>query len=264
MVAVTLIGCSGVPYAPAPTLIPSPSKASARPGEPSFTTPPQQGIDLQGLLVVQDDGQTAGLHARVELGQLGPVEREGDDRGTRQLSVDGNVTLTNATDRINVPAASVALVFQAGYPRRSPVCAAVRPPEGVEWGRYCWYLVAEASPYDSSGGLVALQPGEQRVLTVTPAVRGSLGRLHVAEPDTARVDAALRQPAVVVVLTSAVNVNQPQLRGGCRNLSRVSVPTALAPQPTAQPPPPPPVPASIALIAATSAITCEELQYVGP
>lgn len=264
LAAVTLLGCSGVPYAPGPTLVPSPSPPSATPPRSRIATPPStgapspptaRGVELRGALVARD-GQVAALKALVELGELGPVQRGGEDRGTQQMSVDGTATLTNSTDRINVPAASVTLVFQAGYLRSSKACTALRPPEGVSWGRYCWYLVATASPYGRSGELVALQPGEQRILAVTPPARG-LGRLRTPKEGAGRVAAALKRPAIVVALTSAVNYNGTQLRGGCNNPPTL-VPSGAAPQPTQL------TLAQITLVAATTAITCPELQYVGP
>jgi hypothetical protein len=213
-------------------------------------------IELRGTLI-SNDGQQAQLNARVQLGDLGPVPRSRDEVGdSRRMRVRGTVTLTNATERINVPAASVLIVLQAGYPAKSQACRALPPPEGMSWGRYCWYLLAASSPYGDHDDLVALQPGEQRLRTLTTSASG-LGQLRVAEGDAAEVSAALRKPAVVVAATAPVNYDGTQLRAGCDVDAFVGTPSgAVSPAPHAV--------TQNAVVAATDSIACPDFRYMGP
>lgn len=254
-----LAGCSGVPYAPGPTFEPSPSTSAAATAgstpNPDRSPRPATVIHLRGS-VVADDGQTAPLTAQVELGELGPAHGTGN-RASRRLSVAGAVTLTNPTNRINVPAASVDLVFQAGYPRSSPACRALPPPDGITWGAYCWYLLGATDVLGENGSITALQPGEQRVQTVTTAATG-LGHLRVLEDEARTASEALRRPTIVAVLTSPVDSNGTRLRGSCESLSTLDTPTGAA-APTLQP-----VLSGRTVAAATTTFSCQELQYIGP
>lgn len=262
LAAVVVVGCSGVPYAPGPTFEPSPTPASrlASPTVRPSTTKTGRAIELQGA-VVAVDGQAAPLTARVELG--GPVDVRSGQTGnhsTQRLDVHGMATLTNPTSRINVAASAVDLVFQSGYPRSSPACAALPAPEGVTWSAYCWYLLGATSAFGEHGDLIALQPGERRVRAVTTRATG-LGRLHIPEAAAKRAVAALKQPAVVVVLTSAVDYNGTRLRGGCGSRSTVVTPSGPAAQ---TPKPAQPVLTQNAVVATTSTIACKDIQYIGP
>lgn len=254
-----LAGCSGVPYAPGPTFEPSPSTSPAITAgstpNPDRSLRSATVIHLRGS-VVADDGQTAPLTAQVELGELGPAHGA-TDRSPRRLSVHGLATLTNPTNRINVPAASVDLVFQAGYPRRSPACRALPPPDGLTWGTYCWYLIGTTNVLGNNGSITALQPGEQRVQTVTTAATG-LGQLRTPEDEARTTSEALRRPAIVAVLTSPVDYNGTRLRGSCESLSTHDTPTGAA-TPTSQP-----VLSGRAIAASTTTFACQDLQYIGP
>lgn len=168
--------------------------------------------------------------------------------------------LANPTDRINVAAASVDLVFQAGYPRASTACEALPPPDGLTWGTYCWYLVATATASGEKGDVTALQPREQRVLPVTTAAAG-LGQLRISNAEAKHTTAALQRPAIVVVVTSAVGYAGTRLRGGCESLSTVVTPSGPA---TQTPEPERPVLTQNAVVAATSKIACRDLEYIGP
>lgn len=260
LVSALLAGCSGVPYAPGPTFEPSPSTsptttAGSAPN-PDRSLRSATVIHLRGS-VVADDGQTAPLTAQVELGELGPARGAGN-RSPRRLSVSGAATLTNPTNRINVPAASVDLVFQAGYPRSSPACRALPPPDGLTWGTYCWYLLGTTNALGDTGSITALQPGEQRVQTVTTAATG-LGQLQTPEDEARTTSEALRRPAIVAVPTSPVDYNGTRLRGSCESLSTHDTPTGAA-TPTSQP-----VPSSgRAIAASTTTLPCQDLQYIGP
>ena len=210
-------------------------------------------IELRGTLV-SDEGQQAELDARVQLGDLGPVQRGGDeDRGRRHLAVQGTVTLTNPTNRINVPAASVVVVLQAGYPTRSVACRWLHPPDGTTWGRYCWYLLATTSPYGDHDDLVALQPGEQRLRAL--ATRAGGPGLRVAGTDVDEASAVLRRPAVVVAATSPVGYHGTRLRAGCETDATVPGPAPSRARPAVT---------QNAVVAATSKITCQDFQYLGP
>ena len=262
-----LAGCADVPYAPGPSVIPSPSPAPRIPpaGSPIPLPAPEGSpvrpargpeIELRGTLT-NDDGQRAQLDAHVQLGDLGPVQRGGDeDRGSRRLAVRGTVTLTNSTNRINVPAASVLVVLEAGYPTRSEACRRLPPPDGMTWGRYCWYLLAAASPYGDHDDLVALQPGEQRQRALTTSAHG-LGRLRVAETDVEEVSAAMSRPAVVVAATSPVNYDGTRLRAGCEMDAAVLTPTGAAS-------PAQPGVTQNAVVAATKMIACQDFRYLNP
>lgn len=257
-----VVGCSGVPYAPGPTFEPSPTPASrlasATAGPPTTETGP--AIELEGA-VVADDGQAATLTARVELGDIVDVHSDPThDRSTQRLDVHGSARLTNPTSRINVAASAVDLVFQSGYPRGSPACAALPAPEGVTWKAYCWYLLGSTSAFGEHGDLLALQPGEQRVRAVTTRATG-LGRLHVPEAAARRATAALKQPAIIVVLTSAVDYNGTRLRGACGSRATVVTPSGPAAQ---TPKPAQPVLTQNAVAATTSTIACKDIQYIGP
>ena len=261
--AVLTAGCSGVPYAPGPTFEPSPSRPSA-----SLTAPPGSEasitagsvIELHGSIAA-DDGQAAQVAARLELGDLSSPRRDGsENRSTRRLKVYGTATLTNPTDRINVPAAAVDLVFQAGYPRTSPACQALPAPEGLTWGTYCWYLLGTTSAVDSRGSITALQPGEQRTRTVTTRADGR-GQIRTSDGAARRTAAALRRPAVVVVLTSAVGYEGTRLRGGCESLSTVVTPSGPATPPTQ---PREDLLTDHAVAAASTTLTCGDLRYIGP
>ena len=210
--------------------------------------------------MVAEDGQAAPLTARIELGALGPAGRDAENRSTRRLAVNGTATLTNPTDRINVPAASIDLVVQAGYLRTSPACRALPPPDGLAWGRYCWYLLGTTGAVGEDGGLTALQPGEQRVRSVTTTATG-LGQLLTSDAEAKETNAALHRPAIVVILTAAVDYNGTRLRGGCENLSTVVTPSGPV---TQTPEPAQPVTTQNAVVAATSTIACRDLQYIGP
>jgi hypothetical protein len=213
-------------------------------------------IELRGALI-NDDGQRAELDVRLRLGDLGPVQRGGDDdRGSRRMAVQGAVTLTNPTDRINVPAASVLVVVQAGYPTRSEACRRLPPPDGMTWGRYCWYLLAAADPYGDHHELVALQPGEQRHRALTTSADGP-GRMRVAATDLAEASAALSGPAVVVAATSPVTYDGTRVRAGCEE-------DATAPTPSGAAPPAPPAVTQNAVAAATKEIACQDFRYLGP
>lgn len=213
-------------------------------------------IELRGTLT-NEDGQQAQLDVRVQLGDLGPVQRGGDeDHGSRRMAVRGTATLTNATDRINVPAASVLVVLQAGYPAQSEACRGLPPPDGMTWGRYCWYLLAAASPYGEHHDLVALQPGEQRHRALTTSASGP-GLLRVAETDLDEVGAALGRPAVVVAATSPVNYDGTRLRAGCEMDATVPLPSGAAS-------PAPPAVTQNAVAAATKVISCQDFRYLGP
>lgn len=265
LTAASLSGCSGLPYAPGPKFEPSPPLSSASPtvstsGGSSSSTAIGSAIELHGSVVAEDE-QTAILDARLELGDLNPGRRDvSENRSTRRLAVQGTATLTNPTDRINVAAASVHLVFQAGYPRTSPACEPLPAPEGLTWGAYCWYLLGTTSAFDKSGGITALQPGEQRIRAVTTTAHG-LGQLRTSDAAAERTAAALRRPAVVVVVTSAVDYNGTRLRGGCESLSTVITPSGTA-TPSRQPEQA--VLTQNAVAAASTTITCKDLQYIGP
>ena len=254
-----LSGCSGVPYAPGPTFEPSPAPTTAPPSAPlggdrstksSDGSDTSTNIDLRGS-VVADDGQVAALTASIGLGALGPAGRDAENRSTRRLAVNGTATLTNPTDRINVPAASVDLVVQAGYLRTSPACRALPPPDGLARGTYCWYLLGTTDAVGADGGLTALQPGEQRIRSVTTTATGP-GQLLTSDADAEKTNAALHRPAIVVILTAAVDYNGTRLRGGCENLSTVVTPIGPVTQ-TAEPAQP--VTTQNAVVAATSTIT---------
>ena len=265
LTAVILCGCSGVPYAPVPSLVPSPSQPAgtsnvtptASGGSPSGTDPGPE-VELRGPLIAED-GQSAVLTAWITLGELEPTPSS-TGRSGQHPSVQGSATLTNPTERINVPAASVHLVFQAGYLQTSEACRALPPPDGINWGHYCWHLLATASPLGSHDDLVALQPGEERVMTVTTPTRG-LGRVRVPKERADRVTAALKQPAVVVALTSAIDYSGTRVRGGCDNASTVVTPSGAAREAKQSAPP---VLTQNAVIAATATLRCNELRYVGP
>lgn len=262
LVPVLVFGCSEVPYAPGPTFEPSPTPAprqsSATSGPPTTETGP--AIELEGA-VVADNGQTATLTARVELGDIVDVHSDPThDRLTQRLDVHGSATLTNPTSRINVAASAVDLVFQSGYPRSSPACAALPAPEGVTWGAYCWYLLGATSAFGEHGDIIALQPGERRVRAVTTMATG-LSRLRVPEAAAKRAVPALKHPAVVVVLTSAVDYNGTRLRGGCGSRATVVTPSGPAAQ---TPRPAQPVLTQNAVAATTSTIACKDIQYIGP
>jgi len=259
-----LAGCSGVPYAPGPSVVPSPSPAPTPPAATRVASPapedpatgPVDGpvVELHGTLV-SDDGQQAQLAAHLQLGDLGPPQRGEEDRGSRRLAVRGTVTLTNPTDRIDVPAASVQVVLQAGYRTTSPACRALPPPDGTTWGRYCWYLLAATTPYGEHLDLVALQPGEQRVRALMSA-RGP-GRLRVAGTDRQRVEAALRRPLVVVAVTAPVTHAGMRVRSGCGSAAAVVGPSGAAP----------PARAALvqnAVVASSTTIACRDVRYVGP
>lgn len=172
------------------------------------------------------------------------------------MAVQGTVTLTNSTNRINVPAASVLVVLQTGYPTQSEACRRLHPPDGMTWGRYCWYLLAAASPYGDHNDLVALQPGEQRLRALTTRANG-LGQLRVAESDMEELSAALRRPAVVVAATSPVNYDGTRLRAGCEMDATVVTPSGAASQ--AQP-----AVTQNAVAAATRMVACQDFRYLGP
>lgn len=264
LTAAVLSGCSGVSYAPGPTFEPSPPPRAAPPATPSggagsAKTGHTSTVDLRGS-VVAADGQTAPLTAHIELGALGPAGRDADNRSTRRLAVHGTATLTNPTDRINVPAASVDLVVQAGYPRASPACQALPPPEGLAWTTYCWYLLGTTDAFGEDGGLTALQPGERRTRPVTTTATGR-GQLRTSDDKARETNAGLHRPAIVVVLTAAVDYNGTQLRGGCENLTTVVTPSGAVSQ---TPEPTQPLTTQNAVVAATSTIACKDLQYIGP
>lgn len=265
LTAAVLSGCSGVGYAPGPTFEPSPplrtAPATATPsgGDRSPKTGDTSTIDLRGS-VVAEDGQIAPLAARIELGALGPAGRDAENRSTRRLAVHGTAMLTNPTNRINVPAASVDLVVQAGYRRTSPACQALPPPDGLAWSTYCWYLLGTTEAVGEDGGLTALQPGEQRIRLVTTTATGR-GQLRTSDAKAREVTAVLRRPAVVVVLAAAVDYNGTRLRGQCDNLSTVVTPSG----PVSQTPEPgQAVTTQNAVVAATSTIACKDVQYIGP
>lgn len=262
-----LAGCSNVPYAPGPTFEPSPPSSPAAPpgAAPSGATPgpqsPRTGtvIQLRGS-VVAEDGQAALLTAHVELGELGPARRDAENRSTRRLSVHGAATLTNPTNRINVVAASVDLVFQAGYPLSSPACRALPPPDGLSWGTHCWYLLGTTNVLAENGSVTALQPDEQRVEAVTTAATG-LGQLRTPENQARSTTEAMHRPAIVVVLSSAVDYNGTRLRGGCESLSTSVTPTGAA---TQTPQPQQPFLSQRAVVASTTTLACQDLRYIGP
>lgn len=258
-----LSGCSGVPYAPGPTFEPSPPGPVSPDATPSSASSPTIGtgpaIELGGS-VVADGGQVAVLDAHIELGVLGPAGRFPESRSARRLVVGGTASLTNPSDRINVAAASVDLVFQAGYLRTSAACEALPPPDGLTWGAYCWYLLGATSAAGADGSITALQPGEKRVRSVTTTAAG-LGQLRTSDAEAQRTTASLHRPAVVVVITAPVDYNGTRLHGGCENRSTVVTPTG----PISRPPEPAhPVRTANAVAAATSEIACRDLQYVGP
>ena len=269
LMSAVLTGCSAVPYAPGPTIVPSPSATSApattspaASSEGGLSTPasPGSAIELRGS-VISEDGQTATLDVRIGLGGLGPAHRDtAGNQDARRLAIHGTTTLTNPTDRIDVAAASVDLVLQAGYPRSSPACEALPPPDGLTWGAYCWYLLATASALDERGTVVALQPGEQRVRNLTTIADG-LGQLRTTDSAARRLGATLRRPAVVVVVTSAVDYNGTRLRGGCRSISTDLTPSSAATQAVQ---PDSSVVTDHAVVAATKTIACRDLRYIGP
>ena len=90
-----------------------------------------------------------------------------------------------------------------------------------------------------------------------PRSRGN----HTSDADAEKTNAALHQPAIVVILTAAVDYNGTRLRGGCKNLSTVVTPSGPV---TQTPEPTQPVTTQNAVVAATSTITCKDLQYLGP
>lgn len=211
---------------------------------------------MQGRLI-SDDGQQAQLNVNIQLGNLGPAKRgRDDDRGSRRMAARGDVTLTNFTNRINVPAASVLVVVQAGYPLQSEACRWLHPPEAMKWSRYCWYLLAVASPYGDHNDLVALQPMEQRVRFLDTGAEG-IGQLRVAETDVVKVNAALRKPAVVVAATSPVNYDGTRLRGGCETEANVPSPSGAAS-------PSQPALTQNVVVAGTKTIGCQDFLYLGP
>lgn len=266
LLSAALAGCSTVPYFPARSVIPSPSGGLSTPSAASQAQAPTSDastlgsirgpeIELRGALV-GDDGQQAQLSADLQLGDLGAVQRTGEHRGSRGLAVRGTVTLTNPTNRINVPAASVLVVVQAGYRTKSKACNTLPPPEDMTWGRYCWYLLAVASPYGKHDDLVALQPGEQRVRPLTTSATG-LGQLRVSDADMKEIGAALRRPAVVMAVTSAVNPNGARLRTGCSTESTVATPDSARSKAE-------PAVTQNVVAATTKTIACQDFRYVGP
>ena len=133
-------------------------------------------------------------------------------------------------------------------------------PDGLAWGAYCWYLLGTTNAFDERGGITAFQPGEQRVRIVTTTANG-LGQIRTSDATATRTAAALRRPAVVIVLTTAVDHTGTRLRGRCESLSTVVMPSGPA---TATPQTEQPALTQHAVAAAPTTIICKDLRYIGP